>query len=404
MRIAFVYDLIYPYSKGGVEKRVSDLASALAHRGHETHIFGTKQWEGKDRISVDRVVLHGVGSSTSFYAGGGRRSLWQAISFAFALARRLAFKRFDVIDIQAMSPLSSLVALVISRARRTTSIVTWHEVWNGYWFEYLGVLGLAGWVAERSIARLGTAHAAVSTTTMSRMDLLGVEGAVSLPNGIDLELIDSILSSVETSDVIYVGRLVEHKNLELLIEAARLLKLRGIEPRIEIIGDGPLRLELEGQADNLDNVGFRGLLDTHQAVISRLKSARVFALPSIREGFGLAALEALACGLPVITVDHPQNATTDIVRSGYNGVVVPLDAAAFANAIIMVLTDDSLREELATNAYASALPYDLDSVVTQVESAYAELSDVDVTQASSPIQHRADSPNQPAGPERKRSG
>ena len=48
MKIAFVYDVIYPYVKGGVEKRVWELAVRLSRSGHEVHLFGMKFWEGED--------------------------------------------------------------------------------------------------------------------------------------------------------------------------------------------------------------------------------------------------------------------------------------------------------------------------------------------------------------------
>ena len=60
MKIAFVYDVIYPCVKGGVEKRVWELAVRLAKRGHEVHLFGMKFWEGEAVIKKDDVIIHGV--------------------------------------------------------------------------------------------------------------------------------------------------------------------------------------------------------------------------------------------------------------------------------------------------------------------------------------------------------
>jgi len=60
MKIAFVYDAIYPYVKGGVEKRVEELAVRLSRRGHEIHLFGMKFWDGEDILMRDGIYLHGV--------------------------------------------------------------------------------------------------------------------------------------------------------------------------------------------------------------------------------------------------------------------------------------------------------------------------------------------------------
>ena len=60
MKIAFVYDAIYPYVKGGVEKRIWELAVRLSSRGHDVHLFGMKFWEGGDILVHEGISLHGV--------------------------------------------------------------------------------------------------------------------------------------------------------------------------------------------------------------------------------------------------------------------------------------------------------------------------------------------------------
>ena len=99
MKIAFVYDVIYPYVKGGVEKRVWELAVRLAHRGHEVHLFGMKFWNGEDTINREGVFLHGVCPAQKLYTSG-RRSIWQAFYFSFHLLSHLLKEKFDIIDCQ----------------------------------------------------------------------------------------------------------------------------------------------------------------------------------------------------------------------------------------------------------------------------------------------------------------
>ncbi|MEM2276636.1 MAG: glycosyltransferase [Thermoproteota archaeon] len=72
------------------------------------------------------------------------------------------------------------------------------------------------------------------------------------------------------------------------------------------------------------NIVFKGFLEDHDEVISYMKASKVFVLPSSREGFGIAALEANACGIPVITVKHDRNATCDLIKNGVNGFICNL--------------------------------------------------------------------------------
>jgi hypothetical protein len=75
MKIAFIYDVIYPYVKGGVEKRVWELATRLTRRGHDVHLFGMKFWDGEDILISEGVFLHGVCPAKKLYVSG-RRTIW----------------------------------------------------------------------------------------------------------------------------------------------------------------------------------------------------------------------------------------------------------------------------------------------------------------------------------------
>ena len=88
-------------------------------------------------------------------------------------------------------------------------------------------------------------------------------------------------------------------------------------------------------------VAFRSSLDQWEDVIALIKGAKVLALPSVREGFGLVALEAVACGTPIVTVDHPRNASKDLVQTDQVGLVVSPDQ--FTDALRRVLMEDGFQ-------------------------------------------------------------
>lgn len=371
MKIAFVYDVIYPYVKGGVEKRVWELAVRLAARGHEVHIFGMKYWDGKDSQKKEGITLHGVCPSYPLYADG-RRKIPETLVFSARLFPVLVRERFDIIDCQQFPYFSCITARVVAGVRRTPLVITWHEVWGGYWYTYLGWKGCFGKLAERVVALLTRNNVAVSETTARNGRPLGIPVDTIIPNGIDLSRLDALPASPEISDVIFVGRLIKEKHADILVDAMTILIRDHPDLRLLIVGDGPERESLQQQvrAQGLEkNIRMAGFFSDHDAVLAAMKSSKVFVIPSTREGFGIAALEALACGLPVVTVDHPGNAVCDLVTNEI-GFLSSLSPDSLAASIEKALASGpSMRPA----CIAAAGSFGWDAVALRAEQYYAEV-------------------------------
>lgn len=374
MKIAFVYDVIYPFVKGGVEKRVWELATRLTARGHEVHVFGMKFWDGENVRIQDGVILHGVCPARKLYTMR-RRSVFEALYFAMHLARPLARERFDIIDCQHFPFIHCIPVRYIARTRRISLVITWHEVWGDYWTEYLGYLGFFGKVIERHVAAFKSPVITVSSTTGSRFrSEFGRPPDYILPNGVDVAHLDSVVPARDTTDVIFTGRLIKEKNVGLLLEAFRILVSDEPDLTLTIVGDGPDKDALFTQihAYSLDrNVTVTGFLENLDEIIARMKASKVFVLPSSREGFGIAALEALGCGLPVVTIDHPANAVRDLITET-NGVICTPTPVDLARSISKALRQhDQMREACR----ASAAPYDWERIVDLAEQFYQSVVD-----------------------------
>lgn len=355
-KIAFVYDAIFPYVKGGAEKRFFEVGRSLAEEGHAVHFYGMKSWEGPDVIESEGMTLHGIMKSEPLYTEKGRRSIGEALRFGLA-AFKLRKESFDVIDCCGFPYFSIFSLRLITWIKRKPLYCTWHEVWGReYWREYLGKAGFIGYLIEIMASRLPDTIISVSkSTTDALADKLGRrQKVVTIPNGIDLEKIAKIGAGSGSSDVIFVGRLLGYKNVDKLIEAVALLEKKLPSISLSIIGDGPEKIKLEKLTDDLglgENVEFPGFMDENK-LFSYMKSSKILVLPSSREGFGMVVLEANACGLPVLTVNEPQNAAQHLIREGINGVITEVSAEGIAKGISELLESrDTLEPERDIERY-----------------------------------------------------
>jgi glycosyltransferase involved in cell wall biosynthesis len=376
MRIAFVYDAVYPETKGGVERRVWELARLLVSEGHDVELLVPKFWDGADVIERDGVVLRGVSSAGSLYRSSGRRAVLPSLRHAWGAYRALRRRPYEIVDCQVPAHLACLSSRLASRSKKGThQLVTWHEAWGTHWRREFGFAGYGGRVIERMVARLPVTHISVSNDTATWMRELRVEPEAVVEAGVDVRGIDSISASA-ASDIAFVGRLVPSKNLGLLLDAMAVLRDCDVEVTLNIVGDGPSREVWERRSRELGlghEVAFLGSLPHWEAVIAVVKGSKVLALPSVREGFGLIALEAAACGTPVVTVDHPRNAARHLVDHGRTGLVVQETPEEMAKAIGTIIDDEDLRARMGEEARRMAGESGWDRTLADTMKVYARI-------------------------------
>lgn len=361
MRIAYVYDAVYPFVKGGVEKRIYEIGTRLSKK-HEIHWIGL-DWGG----DINHIKLHKVGHGVSLYSGE-RRSIREALYFSVKVLLNIEWD-YDIIDCQQFPYFSCFSSRVHSALRDVPMVITWHEVWKEYWKEYLKGLGLFGVQVEKLTGRLTPYNVSVSKLTQIRLRSIGVNSTV-IPNGIDFERIRRIKKSPYEYDVIFVGRLIPEKNVDVLLKTMKVVKEEIPDLRILIIGDGPEKSKLMSFASKLGlskNVTFMGFLEDYEEVISYMKSSKVFVLPSKREGFGIVALEANASGIPVVTVDYPLNASKDLVIHGYNGFISSPEVESLAKYVEISLFNG---KKFKRNCIKNAERYDWNNIARLTEKFY----------------------------------
>ncbi len=314
MKIAYISDVIYPYVKGGAEKRIYEMGTRLASHD-EIHVFGVKWWTGPSDIELDGINIHGICKPSPLYAGS-RRSIIEALRFAVSLRPILRYD-FDIIDCNQFPYVHCMPARMIARLKDVPFVITWHEWWGRYWREYLGTAGVVGELVEQATIKLADHIIAVSDITQKNLQQ-HVHNVSLVPNGVDTSYIDSVPPAQCDVDALFVGRLIPEKHVDTLIHAIP------ADLKLCVVGEGPEKEKLVQLADDLDKwVTFTSSLP-YKEVISVMKAAKSLVLPSSREGFGMVALEALACGTPVITSNVRENAAAALIDQGENGLAVEI--------------------------------------------------------------------------------
>ena len=190
-----------------------------------------------------------------------------------------------------------------------------------------------------------------TASPVRRMDVPSWQRLAVIPNGIDTDLFSPFPKEYDGQEgltFIYIGRLSPEKNLTNFFQA-----LIGFDARLVLVGDGPERPALaEMSARNGLHVDFRGTVP-NERISKILNLADVFVLPSITEGNPKALLEAMSCGLAVVSTKW--NGADEIIRHMQNGVLCETSADSIRSALQTLSGDSALRRRLGQEARATAV-------------------------------------------------
>lgn len=372
MDIAYVSNVVYPFVTGGAEKRIHEIGKRLAARGHKITIYGRKFWDGPSEITYQGLRFRGVSPPRELYVDNGRRSISEALEFSKDLLVPL-YRRADEHDVIVASvfPYFPVITTKLTLIRRRTPLVTtWHEVWQEYWDEYLGRLAPFGKAVELATAQIPQYPVAVSNMTANRLANLGQyqERIKVVPNGIDISQINQIDPVTNGFDVLFAGRLIEDKNVDLLIKSFNILSSKH-DIQLGIIGEGPELSYLKNLTQNLDlhdRVTFLGFLDDYEDVLAHMQAADIFASPSIREGFGITYAEAMAADCIVLAADHPDSAASEVINQG--GFTVPPTISSITSKLDEIVQG----QRPVASPQETATKFDWDRITDQALIAYHE--------------------------------
>lgn len=322
MRIAiFIKNTIYHGHYGGLETQNENLVTGLKASGQEVIVFAPSS----------ETVVPGYVFVPGTTPGRYDRAWWSQSLEAF---KKLHIKKpFDVVISQ-----SAAGAAIITQKKELnvkTVVVAHGTIWGEvktvwkrsrspkdfYHLARSAAFGLKTYFSlDRDYLNGCDQIIAVSEVVKSALEKefgLAKSKITVIPNGVELSLYQLAMQDSPEVTVLYFGRLEKEKGLEVLIRAFSDVKKNVLGVKLKIVGNGPLKIELQKDVEILSRIGYKDIPEL-------LSSVNVFVLPSLRvEGLPMTLVESAAAGLPLIASDIGGNQT--VVKDGVNGFLVKSD-------------------------------------------------------------------------------
>jgi glycosyltransferase involved in cell wall biosynthesis len=377
-RVCLVYDCLYPFTVGGAERWYRNVAERLAAEGHEVTYLTLRQWPGGEDPGVRGVRVVAVAPRMDLYVRGRRRIL-PPLAFGAGVFLHLLRRgrRYDVVHTASFPYFPLLAAGALRRLGRYRLLVDWIEVWTReYWEEYLGRIGgSVGWLVQRLSVRISERAFCYSQLHVRRLREEGFRGELSMLAGLYVGPVNTPRREAVDPLVVFAGRHIPEKRVPALVPALARARERLPALRGEIYGDGPERDQVLSAigALGLDGaVRAPGFVDA-DAIDAALERALCLVLPSRREGFGMIVIEAAARGTPSVVVSDPDNAASELVEDGVNGVLAASASAEDLAAAILRVHEagDELRQSTAAWFERNAERLSLSSALETLASTYA---------------------------------
>jgi len=374
MNILHVYKDYYPVL-GGIENHVKVLAEAQARAGHNVIVLVTARGP--------RTTIEDLGGVRVIKAG--RFATVASAPLSLSLPVILARLRPDITHLHFPYPLGEAAQALLGRSRRT--VITYHSDivrQQGLLRLYRPLLWRVLAKADRIIA---TSPNYVTTSPYLQRF---ADKCVIIPLGVDVDrfqqadpaqVADIRVKGRQHPILLFVGRLRYYKGLDDLLRAMALLRdtRAHLTATLLICGSGPMEAAWRALAQELgltEQVHFLG--DVPEETLPALyHAADLYVLPanSRAEAFGVALLEAMAAGLPVISTEIGTG-TSYVNIHGETGLIVPpRDPERLAQAIAILLNDPALRQRLGAQAQARVrAKFSQATMIERVLDLYSEVS------------------------------
>lgn len=359
-----------PPNTDGVVKTLTKLAYSLQNEGIDYHFFSAVQPEQEEpwRDRVTKVKSAPLGMYKYYHIG---------LPFFENISKQLKFFQPDIVHITTPSFLG-LYGLNYAHRNRLPVVASYHTHFVDY-FSYFGLSWLepTGWAYLKWFHNQCDMTFAPSPSAMRELQSRGIQNVDLWQRGIELDrfspnLRDNALrrqiGAEDKKILLFVGRLINHKDLDDLVAANRILKSRGNDFKLVILGDGPMMPELRQQLPEAYLPGF-----VYGDELARwYASADIFTFPSTTETFGNVILESFASGTPAIGATA--GGVADIINDGIDGLLAqPKNPFDFADKIETLLKNPALIQQMGKRARETAAKYKWSTINRRLITSYRQL-------------------------------
>ncbi len=368
----------YNYTRDGANQALNKLVGSMLDKGAAVRVYSPKVAEPAFAPTGDLV---GTRSFAIPFAGRGE----YRVPYALGSTARADLTRFkpNILHLSAPDP-SAHAALRWAQDHDIPVLASVHTRFETYprYYKLAFLEPLIIRMLRRFYNRCD-ALVAPSPSFIEELMAMKMHDDIGLwSRGVDRTIFSSARRDLEwrralglaDDDVaiVFLGRLVMEKGLDVFAETIVQLRRRQVPHKVLVIGDGPARDWFEANLPGGIFAGFK----TGEALGQALASGDVFFNPSVTEAFGNVTLEAMACGLPVVAASATGSAS--LVRDGTTGKLVPLagqsaDAAGCADALAHYCTDPQLRAAHGAAGETRAGEYSWEAINQVVADTYVRL-------------------------------
>lgn len=370
-----LYSIAGTYNSGGMERVLANKANWLVAHGHEVIIVTTDQREESPYFPLDaRIKCYDL--AINYEENNGKSFLNKLIHYPFkqwkhkvCLTALLKELRPDIV----ISMFCNDASFIPSIKDGSKKILEIHfSRFKRLQYGRKGLWRLADWWRYKTDARVVSRFDKFVVLTHEDKEYWGnLRNMCVIPNARTFEVNQP--ATLEAKKVVAVGRLNHQKGFDRLIDAWSIVDNVVSGWKLQIVGDGELREQLQ---NNIRELGLSNQINIGRAekdMMSVYKDASILAMSSRYEGLPMVLLEAQAAGLPIVSFDC-KCGPKDVIENGVDGFLVEDgDIEQLAQKLVVLMQDANLRKQMGSAAYAHSDRYSEERIMKQWTDLFDEV-------------------------------